>query len=115
MDPNKLTEKSQEAVVAARASATERGHSEIDVEHLAVALLDQQGGTVPNLVRALGASPQQLQAAIESELSRKARVTGGSVQVAASARLLRVLGQAQKEMTSLGDEYVSTEHIFMAM
>ena len=115
MDPNKLTEKSQEAVVAARTSATERGHSEIDVEHLAVALLVQEGGTVPNLVRALGANPQQLAAAIEADLARKPRVTGGSVQVSASARLLRVLGQAQKEMESLGDEYVSTEHIFLAM
>ncbi|MGH2377672.1 MAG: ATP-dependent chaperone ClpB [Candidatus Limnocylindria bacterium] len=115
MDPNKLTEKSQEAVVAARARATEHGHSEIDVEHLAAALLQQEGGTVPGLVRALGASPQQLLAAFEADLERRPSVSGGAVQVGASARLLRVLGQAQKEMAALADEYVSTEHMFLAM
>jgi ATP-dependent Clp protease ATP-binding subunit ClpB len=115
IDPNKLTEKTGEALVQARARAVDNGHSELDVEHLAAALLAQDDGTVVSLVRALGASPQQLLAEIEADLAKRARVSGGSVQVGASGRLGRVLQQAQREMQALTDEYVSTEHVFLAM
>src|ERR671936_365994 len=91
IDPNKLTEKSQEALVAAQNYARENGHSQIDVEHLALALIQQQGGTVPSILTAL------------------------NVQISASARLGRVLQQATKEMSELKDEFVSTEHLFLAM
>jgi len=115
IDPNKLTEKAGEALVQARARAVDNGHSELDVEHLAAALLAQEGGTVAAIVRALGAKEQQLLAAIESDLAKRAHVAGASVQVGASARLGRVLQQAQREMEALTDEYVSTEHLFLAM
>ncbi|MBI2774044.1 MAG: ATP-dependent chaperone ClpB [Chloroflexi bacterium] len=115
MDPNKLTEKTQEALVQARARAAENGHAEFDVEHLAAALLAQDGGTVPNLVRAVGGTPQQLLSAIEADLARRPKVAGGGVQIGASARLGRVLQSAQREMEALTDEYVSTEHLFLAM
>ena len=115
IDPNKLTEKAGEALVQARARAVDNGHSELDVEHLAAPLLAQEGGTVAAIVRALGAKEQQLLAAIESDLAKRAHVAGASVQVGASARLGRVLQQAQREMEALTDEYVSTEHLFLAM
>ncbi|MEK7860048.1 MAG: Clp protease N-terminal domain-containing protein, partial [Chloroflexota bacterium] len=115
IDPNKLTEKTQEALVQARARAVDNGHAELDVEHLAAALLAQEGGTVPSLIRALGAIPRQLLAAIEADLDKRPRVSGGSVQIGASGRLGRVLQQAQREMEALSDEYVSTEHLFLAM
>jgi len=115
IDPNKLTEKTQEALVQARARAVDNGHAELDVEHLAAALLAQEGGTVASLVRALGGNPQQMLAAIEADLDKRPRVSGGAVQIGASARLGRVLQQAQREMQALTDEYVSTEHLFLAM
>jgi len=115
IDPNKLTEKTQEAIVQARARVAESGHAEIDVEHLAAALLAHDGGTVAAVVRALGASPQQLLSAIEADLARRPRVSGGAVQIGASARLGRVLQQAQREMEALTDEYVSTEHVLLAL
>ncbi|MDE3101044.1 MAG: ATP-dependent chaperone ClpB [Chloroflexota bacterium] len=115
MDPNKLTEKTQEAIVQARARAAEHGHGEIDVEHLAAALLAQDGGTVPAIVRALGASPQQLLAAVEADLAKRPHVAGAGVQIAASARLGRILQTAQREMEQLTDEYVSTEHLLLAL
>ncbi|MEK7285241.1 MAG: Clp protease N-terminal domain-containing protein, partial [Chloroflexota bacterium] len=115
MDPKRLTEKTGEAIVAAQRRAVEHGHAEIDVEHVAAALLAQGGGTTESVLRALGAAPQQLLGAIEAELGRRPRVSGGGVQVGASARLGRVLQQAQREMEALGDEYVSTEHVFLAM
>jgi len=115
IDPNKLTEKTQEALVQARARAVENGHGELDVEHLAAALFAQEGGTVPSLVRALGANPQQVLAAIDADLDKRPHVSGGQVQIGASSRLGRVLQQAQREMQALADEYVSTEHLFLAM
>ena len=114
IDPNKLTEKSQEALVAAQQKAREEGHAQLDVEHLAAALVDQAGGIVPSVLTALGIQPAQLSTALATELQRQPKVTG-NVQLSASARLGRVLQQAQKEAESLGDEYVSTEHLLLAM
>ncbi|TME60082.1 MAG: AAA family ATPase [Chloroflexi bacterium] len=114
MDPNKLTEKSQEALVAAQQKARDEGHAQIDVEHLAQALVDQPGGIVPSVLTALGVQSAQISTALATELQRQPKVSG-NVQVGASARLGRVLQQAQKEAQSLGDEYVSTEHLLLAM
>jgi len=114
IDPNKLTEKSQEALVAAQNYARENGHSQIDVEHIALALVQQQGGTVPSILTALNVQPAQLASALDGELQRQAKVQG-NVSITASARLGRVLQQAQKEMTDLKDDYVSTEHLLLAM
>jgi len=114
IDPNKLTEKSQEALVAAQQLARENGHAQVDVEHLAAALVDQSGGIVPSVLSALNIAAPQLRAALEGELQRAPKVSG-NVQVGASARLGRVLQQAQQEAKNLRDEYVSTEHLFLAM
>jgi ATP-dependent Clp protease ATP-binding subunit ClpB len=114
IDPNKLTEKSQEALIAAQNYARDNGHSQIDVEHLALGLLQQQGGTVPALLQTLNVQPAQVASAVEGDLGKQAKVQG-NVQVGASARLGRVLQQATKEMQELKDEFVSTEHILLAM
>ena len=114
IDPNKLTEKSQEALVAAQQKARDEGHAQLDVEHLAAALVDQAGGIVPSVLTALGIQPAQLSTALATELQRQPKVSG-NVQLSASARLGRVLQQAQKEAQSLGDEFVSTEHLLLAM
>jgi ATP-dependent Clp protease ATP-binding subunit ClpB len=114
MDPNKLTEKSQEAIVSAQQRARENGHSQIDVEHLAAALIEQQGGVVPSVLTALNVQPAQLSGALTTELERQPKVSG-NVQIGASPRLGRVLQGAQKEAEALGDEYVSTEHLLLAM
>jgi ATP-dependent Clp protease ATP-binding subunit ClpB len=114
IDPNKLTEKSQEALVAAQQRARDNGHSQIDVEHLAAALIEQQGGVVPSVLTALNVQPAQLSGALTTELERQPKVSG-NVQIGASARLGRVLQSAQKEAEALGDEYVSTEHLLLAM
>jgi ATP-dependent Clp protease ATP-binding subunit ClpB len=114
IDPNKLTEKSQEAIISAQQRARDNGHSQIDVEHLAAALIDQQGGIVPSVLTALGVQPAQISSALNTELERQPKVSG-NVQIGASARLGRVLQSAQKEAEALGDEYVSTEHLLLAM
>src|SRR3979411_3283592 len=114
IDPNKLTEKSQEALIAAQNYARENGHSQIDVEHLALALVQQQGGIVPSILYELNATPPPVASALEGELQKQPKVQG-NVQVSASARLGRVLQQATKEMQDLKDEFVSTEHLLLPM
>src|SRR5213596_2430334 len=114
IDPNKLTEKSQEALVAAQQKARDEGHAQLDVEQLAAALVNQPGGIVPSVLTALGIQPAQLSSALATELQRQPKVSG-NVQLSASARLGRVLQSAQKEAEALGDEYVSTEHLLLAM
>ena len=114
IDPKKMTEKTQEALIAAQQAAQENGRSQLDVEDLLAALLKQQGGIVPSVIEALGGSTQQLLAASEQELARQPKVQG-NVQLSASGRLGRVLTQAQKEAEALADDYVSTEHLLLAM
>ncbi len=114
IDPNKLTEKAQEALVGAQQRARENGHAQIDVEHLALALIEQPGGIVPSVLGALGVQPGQLAGALEGEIARQPKVQG-NVQVGASPRLGRVLQQGQREATDLKDEFVSTEHLLLAM
>jgi ATP-dependent Clp protease ATP-binding subunit ClpB len=114
IDPKKMTEKTQEALIAAQQAAQENGRAQLDVEDLFAALLKQQGGIVPGVIEALGGSTQQLLAAVEQELARQPKVQG-NVQLSASGRLGRVLTQAQKEADALKDEFVSTEHLLLAM
>ena len=114
IDPNKLTERSQEALVSAQRRASDAGHGQVDVEHLAAALIDQAGGVVPSVLEKVGVVPSQLLGGLVTELARQSKVSG-NVQVTASPRLGRVLAQAQREMRTLGDEFVSTEHFLLAL
>ncbi len=114
IDPNKLTEKSQEAIVAAQNAARENGHSQIDVEHLANALVRQHDGIAPAILGALSAPTAQIASALDAELQKQPKVQG-NVQIGASPRLGRVFQQAQKEMSDLRDEFISTEHLLLAM
>ena len=96
IDPNKLTEKSQEALVAAQQRARENGHGQIDVEHLAAALVGQSGGIVPSVLTALDVQPAQVESALGAELDKQPK-SPGQTQIGASGRLGRVLQQAQRE------------------
>ncbi len=118
MDPNHLTQKSQEALHDAQTKALRFGHTEVDVEHLLLALLDQSEGIVPPLLSQAGADPDRLRAALESELSRRPRVTGPGAnpgQINVTQRLAHLLDSAEQEAGRLKDEYVSVEHLVLAM
>jgi Clp amino terminal domain, pathogenicity island component/Thioredoxin len=97
MDLNRLTQKSQEALTAAQALATRNGHTEVDGEHLLMALIDQPEGLVPRLLAAMDVDTRALRRDLEAEISRKARTTGPAPQpgsVSITQRLARVLGAA---------------------
>src|ERR671928_1526848 len=118
MDLNRLTQKSQEALGAAQSLAIQHGHTEVDAEHLLMALLDQPEGLVPRLISAMGADPAALRTDLEAELSRKPRTTGTAPQpgqVSLTQRVARVLEAAAREARRMKDEYVSVEHLLVAL
>ncbi len=113
MRSDKLTVKSQEAIGSAQELAAEHGHQEVSNEHVLVALIQQKDGVVPGILSKVGASAGQLLAALEKSMSRRAKVQGGRQFM--GDRLNAVVNQAFKEAQGLKDEYVSTEHILLAM
>jgi ATP-dependent Clp protease ATP-binding subunit ClpB len=118
VDLNRLTQKSQEALHDAQTKALRFGHSEVDGEHLLLALLDQPDGLVPRLLGAAGTDPDRLRARLEAELGRRPRVSGPGAapgQVLVTARLARLFETAQQEANRLKDEYVSVEHLVIAL
>jgi ATP-dependent Clp protease ATP-binding subunit ClpB len=118
MDLNRMTVKLQEALQAASAHAMRRSHQGIDVEHLLLALLEQQGGIGPSLLEAAGVSAAAAKQAAEQALSKLPQVqgSGGSPgQLHVTSRLSQVLTRAEQEMQTLRDEYLSVEHALLAM
>ncbi|TCC50371.1 ATP-dependent chaperone ClpB [Kribbella pittospori] len=118
MDMNRLTQKSQEALHDAQTKALRFGHSQVDGEHLLMALLDQPDGLTPRLLSQAGADPDKLRAELEEELSHRPHVSGPGAepgQVLITQRLSRLLDAADREARRLKDEYVSIEHLVMAL
>ena len=113
MDFQKLTLKSQEAVAGAQELARRMGHPELTPDHLTIALLDQE---LPRtLVDRAGYGAAELRAEAEARLRQQPTTSCGNVQPHASARLSRVLDRASDEMRGLGDEFVSVEHLVLAL
>jgi ATP-dependent Clp protease ATP-binding subunit ClpB len=118
VDPSRLTQKSQEALQEAQTKAIRYGHTEADGEHLLLALLEQPDGLVPRLLAAAGADPERLRADVEADLERRPRVSGPGAspgQVFITQRLSRLLDAAEREAGRLKDEYVSVEHLLIAL
>jgi len=116
MDTEKLTLKAQEALQEAKSVAERKHHQQIDVEHLLAALLGQKEGIVIPILQKLGSNPDLITSQLEDELNRIPQVTGrGAGQVYLSSRLNEILNNAWKEAERLTDEYVSTEHLLIAI
>jgi len=118
MDLNKFTEKAQGAITDAQNIATRSQHQTVDVEHVALALLDQEGGLVARLFEKAKAAPDLLKAKFEEELNRLPRVSGDAATsqgLYVTQRLNKLLVKAQDEAKRLKDEYVSVEHLVLAM
>jgi ATP-dependent Clp protease ATP-binding subunit ClpB len=118
VDPNRLTQKSQEALHDAQTKALRYGQTEAEPEHLLLALLEQPDGLIPRLLIRGEVDFDALHAAVERAIEALPRVTGsgaGAGQVYVSRALSSVLDDAEKEAKRLKDEYVSVEHILLAM
>jgi ATP-dependent Clp protease ATP-binding subunit ClpB len=114
MTLNKLTEKAQEAVLDAQQRAEAANHPQTEPEHLLAALLGQAEGVAPAIVRKLGLDPRDAASAADAVLAGMPQAHGGSTP-GASARLRAVLGSAQAAAAQMKDEYVSTEHLLLAL
>jgi ATP-dependent Clp protease ATP-binding subunit ClpB len=118
MDLNRLTEKAQDVIRQAQAVAQRGGQSQIDVEHLAVALLAQDGGVAPRVVEKAGGNPAALLQQLQRALERLPRVSGPGAQpgqVYIAPRVNEVLTGAEAEAQRMKDEYVSVEHLLLAL
>jgi ATP-dependent Clp protease ATP-binding subunit ClpB len=116
MNIEKFTLKAQEALQEAKAIAEQKHHQQIDVEHLLLALLGQKEGIVIPILQKLGANPSVVASQLEEELRRIPQVTGGGAgQVYISSRLNDIFDSAWKEVERLMDEYLSTEHLLIAI
>ena len=118
MDANRLTQQSQEALHDAQTKALRFGHTEVDGEHLLLALLDRTDGLVPRVLERAGVDPAALRSDLEEELGRRPRQTGPGTapgQVFVTQRLSRLLDAAEAQATRLKDDYVSVEHLLLAL
>src|ERR1700730_5894610 len=115
---NRLTQKSQEALHDAQTAALRLGHPEVDGEHLLLALLTQPEGLTPRLLTQVGADADAVRSDVESDLNRRPKVSGPGAQpgqVMITARLGRLLVSPDREHTRLKDDYVSVEHLLLAL
>ncbi len=110
-----LTQKSQEAILEAQNLAQAYNHPAIEPEHLLKTLIAQEGGVVPSLLKRIGTDVQLLQSSLEQALGRMSRATGSSVQVGMSKALNTLLEEARAIADAMKDDFVSTEHLLMAM
>ena len=114
MNLNKFTEKAQEAVVGAQQLAESLNHPQIEPEHVLVTLLEQDNGVAPSLLRKLQLDPAAIAREARASVGKQPQVHGGS-QATISPRLKLVAELAQAEAGRLKDEYVSTEHLLLAI
>ena len=118
MDINRFTEKSQEALQGAQALAVRRNHQGVDIEHVLAALLTEHEGLASALLAGAGIAPSAVREQVEAELNKIPQVSGpgvGAQQAYITQRLVRLLTQAEDEAKTLKDDYVSVEHLLLAM
>ncbi len=115
INTDRFTEKSHQALFGAQHLAEQLNHSQVEPEHLLAVLLEQPEGIVPQMLERAGANPKVLLQQVQAELNRLPKVTGGGVQVTISSRLRQVLLRAHEEIQQFRDEYVSTEHLLLAL
>ncbi|MBN2139730.1 MAG: ATP-dependent chaperone ClpB [Desulfovibrionaceae bacterium] len=118
MDPNRFTQKTQEAVAAAQSLAVKSGHQQVDAEHLLLALVGQEGGLIPRILDKAGVDPAAYAAALKDEIARLPRVGGPGArpdQIVVTPRLQAAFVRAEDTAKGLKDEYISVEHLFLAL
>ena len=116
MQPDRFTLKSQEAVASAQRTAAENRNTEVTPAHLLVALIDQEEGMVTPVLQKLGADVTSILGRAAEAVQALPKLSGDAEpEVRPSSALVKTLQRAEKEMAALGDEYISTEHILLAL
>jgi ATP-dependent Clp protease ATP-binding subunit ClpC len=115
---DRFTERAQEAAQRAAEIIQRYGHNQIDTEHILLALIEQPGGVIPQILEKMNVSPDALVERLDATLrsSPKANIFGGGAgQIFITPRVKRIIDLANEEANRLKDEYISTEHIFLAI
>ena len=115
---DRFTEQAQEAAQRAAEIIQRYGHTQIDTEHILLALIEQPNGVVPQILEIMSIDSANLQAKLDEVLrsSPKANIFGGGAgQIFITPRVKRVMEVANEEATKLNDEFISTEHLFLAI
>jgi ATP-dependent Clp protease ATP-binding subunit ClpB len=115
MNFNKLTVKAQEAIAEAQNLARGAGNPELAPEHLLLALVRQEGGIVSPILNKLGVTPGVVEAEIATEVAKFSKVGGASAEPGVSSSLRKIFDSAFKSAEQFNDEYVSTEHLLLAI
>ncbi|TMA96747.1 MAG: ATP-dependent chaperone ClpB [Deltaproteobacteria bacterium] len=118
MDINRFTQKAQEAISSAQTKAARYSHQQVDVEHLLATLLDQENGLATSILSKSGINVDSFKRRLEQELERMPKVSqggGAPDQIYITGRLNRLLAQAEEEAKKIKDEYISVEHLLLAM
>ena len=115
MQLDRFTTKSQEAVQAALSLAAARHHTEVAPAHLLAVLLEQPEGVIPGVLRKLGTSPEEIRGIVNRSLDALPKITAGAREPSTSRELLDVLRAAEREAGKLRDDYISTEHLLLAL
>ncbi|MBN9660284.1 MAG: ATP-dependent chaperone ClpB [Acidobacteria bacterium] len=117
MDLNRYTEKSQEAIRGAQTLAARLSHQQVDNEHLLVALLEQENGLAPSILLKAGVNLESAHRRLMAELDKlpKVQVSSGGQGMYLTQRLAAVIGNAEQEAKKLKDDFVSVEHILLAL
>ncbi len=115
MNLNKFTQKSQEAIQEAQSLALRRSHEQVDGEHLLSVLVEQEGGLLPRLLQHLEVPVEAFQRELGKALDKRPKVSGPGAQLYLSRRLQETLVKAEGEAQRLKDEYVSVEHLALAL
>ncbi len=118
MNPNNLTEKSQAAIQGAQTRAMNLGHQEVDVPHLLLELVEQEEGFIPRLIERMGRDARAIASAVAQELAKRPQISGGATEIGkiyVSHDLSRVLSAAEKQAKKMKDDYVSVEHLLLAI
>ena len=115
MDSNRFTQRSMEALQSAQQLAQNYGNAQIEQLHLLCALVQQENGLIGQMMEKLGTNARHVQSVCENALSRLPKISGSNQQPYVSAGLAAVMQQAEAEMRQMRDEYISVEHLFLAL
>jgi ATP-dependent Clp protease ATP-binding subunit ClpC len=118
MQSNRFTQQAQEALQRAQELLSELRHNQLDTEHIFLALLQQPDGLVPKVLEKLGADAEMMRRRLRDALDRAPKVSqtyGSQMQIYLTPRAQRILQGAVEEANRLKDEYIGTEHLFLAI
>src|SRR5437016_60010 len=115
MDMNRFTEKAQEALIGAQERARQAGNPQIEGLHLLAALLADPGGVAAAILRLVNANPDDVRRRVEQDIAALPRVSGAAEPPRPSAEFTAAIQRAQRSASQMGDEYVSVEHLLLAL